>query len=381
LGALASCSSGGFPAASSTANDGSAGVGSGLGTGVRPAIGISTPQPGSSLKVASQVPAAPKPCAISADLVNSCGPWVGAAAGNNPGAPDNSVQQFLYLEELVGHHLNIFRDYHNASGRGPIGNLPLNRTEMYFVKQPDTYLDINWEPAGNWAQADGGDAAVNANIRKVADSIRSVAPHKIFLTVWVEPQNDVSGGTNCPGLVGRAGTPAQYRQMWVNVENIFRAQGTDNVIWTMDYMSYPHFDCLVPQLWPGNSLVDWILYDSYDHDNTIGTTWYNTVGRFYQTLEQDSSPSTDFDSKPWGLGEFNTCQNGSSANTLQYFQQAKQSLEDNTYPRLKMYNIFATTGGGTASTGCLTDYAPNGQLDPAKNALIKALFDIPIFNR
>jgi hypothetical protein len=368
LAVLASCSGSGIPMAS-TAKSSSA------------AAGITTPQPSPSLKVAPRVPAPQKRCHVSANLVNSCGPWVGAAASGNPGAPDNGIQQFRYLEQMLGHHLDIFRDYHNASGTGPIGSLPLNQDELYFVKQPDTYLDVNWKPAGDWAQADGGDAAVNADIRKVADSIKAVAPRKIFLTVWVEPQDGVSGGTNCPGLVGKAGTPAQYRQMWRNVESIFSAQGVDNVIWTIDYMSYPHFSCLVPQLWPGNSLVDWVLYDSYDHDNSTGTNWANTVGRFYQTLEHDSSPSVDFDSKPWGLGEFNTCKNNSPANIEQYFLQAKQSIDADTYPRLKMYNIFATTGGGTASPGCLTDYGPNGKPDPSKNALIKSLFSGPVFNR
>lgn len=374
LAALAGCGSGTIAASSTTAKNGSAV------TGINAATGIITPPPSAKIAPGGSKSVSPKSCSVSANLVNSCGPWVGAAASGNPGAPSNDVEQFQYLEKLIGHHLSIFRDYHNASGKGVIGNLPLNRTEMYFVKEPNTYLDINWKPAGSWGVADGGNASVNESIRKVADSIRSVAPHKIFLTVWVEPQNDVSGGTNCPGLDGHAGTPAQYRQMWANVENIFRGQGVTNVIWTMNYMSYPHFDCLVPQLWPGNDLVDWVLYDTYDHDNTTGTTWANTVGRFYNTLESDSSPSVDFDSKPWGLGEFNTCQNPSLANTQAYFQQGAQAIRDNTYPRLKMYNIFATTGGGTASRGCLTNYTPTGQLDTEKMSLIKALFDAPIFS-
>jgi hypothetical protein len=340
-----------------------------------------SPSPSPGISVAAQVPAAPKACAVSANLVNSCRPWVGAAANGNPAAPDSAAQQFLYLERLLGHHLDIFRDYNNATGNGPIGMLPLNPDELYMVKQPGTYLDVNWKPAVNWAQADGGDAAINAKIRKVADNIKAVAPHKLFLTVWVEPQGGVSGGTNCPGVHGNAGTPAQYKQMWRNVESIFRAQGVHNVVWTMDYMSYPKFDCLVPQLWPGNHLVDWVLYDSYDHDNKLGTNWSNTVGRFYDLLEQDSSPSVDFDSKPWGLGEFNTCRNRSQTNALAYFQQARQAIESDTYPRLKMFNIFADTGGGTASRGCLTDYNPSGQQDASKNSAIKAIFNSPVLNR
>jgi hypothetical protein len=347
--------------------------------------GIGVPKPTSSpspqITVTAQVPPPPKPCAVSRLLVNSCRPWVGAAANGNPAAPYSAKAQFLYLERLLGHHLDIFRDYNNATGYGPVGMLPLNPDEKYFAQQPGTYVDVNWKPATNWAQADGGDPAVNAKIKQVADNIKAVAPHKIFLTIWVEPQKDVSGGTNCPGVTGNAGTPAQYKQMWRNVEKIFKAQGTTNVIWAMDYMSYPKWDCLVPQLWPGNNLVDWVLYDSYDHDNRFGSNWINTVGRFYHLLEQDSSPSVNFDSKPWGLGEFNTCQNPSTANAVQYFLQAKQAIEANAYPRLKMYNIFADTAGNTASPGCLTDYNPDGQLNPSKNAAIKSLFNSPIFNR
>jgi len=339
------------------------------------------PSPSATISVAAQVPPPPKACSVSAMLVNSCRPWIGAAANGNPAAPHSSAQQFLYLERLLDHHLDIFRDYNNAKGHGPTGMLPLNADELYMARQPGTYLDVNWKPATTWAQAGGGDPAINARIAKVARNIKAIAPHKLFLTIWVEPQNDVSGGSNCPGLAGTAGTPAQYKQMWRNVESIFRAQGVTNVVWTMDYMSYPKWDCLVPQLWPGNKLVDWVLYDSYDHDNGTGSNWSNTVGQFYNLLEQDSTPATDFDSKPWGLGEFNTCQNRSQANALAYFQQARQAIEDNTYPRLKMYNIFADTGGGTASRGCLTDYTPQGQKNASKNEAIKSVFNSPVFSK
>jgi hypothetical protein len=345
----------------------------------------STPKPSASpspsISVAAQVPSPPKACAVSATLVNSCRPWLGAAVNGNPGASNSLIQQFLYLEKLIGHHLDIYRDYHSASANGDLATLPLDPTELSIAKQPGTYLDVNWMPAEQWAQADGGDASVNAVIKKVADNIKAIAPHKIFLTISFEPQNDVSGGTNCPGLVGNSGTPAQYRQMWQNVEKIFKAQGTDNVIWAIDYQGDPTFDCLVPQLWPGNNLIDWVLYDSYDHDTKLGSTWSNTVGRFYQFLSQTSSPSVDFDAKPWGLGEFNTCKNKSSANTVQYFQQAKQAIDANTYPNLKMYLIFSATGSGHSSKGCLPDYTPGGQLDPSKDSVVKEFFNSPIFNR
>ena len=329
---------------------------------------------------ARAVPPAPRPCAVSATLVNSCRPWLGAAAAGNPGAQRNGIAQFLYLERLIDHHLDIYRAYNSAPGKGANSSLPLTPIELAAIRQPDTYADVNWQPAATWAQADGGNPAVNARIAKAADNIKAVAPHKIFLTVWWEPQNAVSGGTNCPTR-GQAGTPAQYKLMWQNVERIFAAQGANNVVWTMDYAaSYPGEDCLVTQLWPGNNLVDWVIFDSYDHDNPKGgTSWSGTVGRFYHVLQQDSSPSVDFDAKPWGLGEFGTCQTKSTANSRQYFLQAKQSIESNAYPKLKMYVMFAVAVRRT-NAGCLTDYDPDGQPDVSKNTDIKSLFNTSLFN-
>jgi hypothetical protein len=46
-----------------------------------------------------------------------------------------------------------------------------------------------------------------------------------------------------------------------------------------------------------------------------------------------------------------------------------------------MFNIFADTGGGTASKGCLTDYSPNGQQNATKNSEIKSLVNSPVFSR
>jgi hypothetical protein len=337
-----------------------------------------SPSPGVSL--AAQVPAPPKACAVSAVLVNSCRPWLGAVVGLNPAAPPSSMAQWAYLERLLDHHLDIFRDFNAPGGTGRIGSIPLNANELYFVKQPGTYLDVNWKPADSWVQADGGDATVNASIKQAADNIKAVAPHKIFLTIWSEPQNDVSGGSNCPDLKGSAGTPAQYRQMWRNVENIFQAQGVHNVVWAMDYQTLASFYCLLPQLWPGNDEVDWVLYDSYDHDNKTGSSWSNTVGRFYQELQQVSSPGVDFDAKPWGLGEYGVCGNKNAANARQYFVQARQSIESGTYPKLEMYNMF-TSLANHPGKACLPDYDYNGQLDATKNSDVKGFVNSSVFNR
>ena len=320
---------------------------------------------------AASLPPRPVNCTPNAILVNPCRPWFGAAANGNPGAPDSKVAQFDYLEQLTGQHLDIFRDYHSPPGSNRLGDLPLNGNEKKLASRPGTYIDVNWKPAATFAQADGGNAVVNRHIDHVAASIKSIAPHKVFMTIWWEPQNDVTSdpGSGCylnPGATG--GTPAQYIAMWRNVESRFRAAGVTNVIWAMDYQAPPTgmYDCLVPRLWPGNNLVDWVIYDTYSRNGHA--TWDNTVGRFYHVLASDSSPSVNFDSKPWGLGEFGTCSNPNTAAANDFYLQAKSALEANTYPKLKMYLAYADTGGPKAGPGCLSNYNNYGQPDTAKQA-------------
>ena len=319
----------------------------------------------------SAPPPGPRDCTPNAILVNPCRPWFGAAANGNPGAPDSKVAQFDYLEQLTGQHLDIFRDYHSPPGSNRLGDLPLNGNEKKLASRPGTYIDVNWKPAATFAQADGGNAVVNRHIDHVAASIKSIAPHKVFMTIWWEPQNDVTSdpGSGCylnPGATG--GTPAQYIAMWRNEESRFRAAGVTNVIWAMDYQAPPTglYDCLVPRLWPGNNLVDWVIYDTYSRNGHA--TWDNTVGRFYHVLASDSSPSVNFDSKPWGLGEFGTCSNPNTAAANDFYLQAKSALEANTYPKLKMYLAYADTGGPKAGPGCLSNYNNYGQPDTAKQA-------------
>jgi len=319
----------------------------------------------------SAPPPGPRDCTPNAILVNPCRPWFGAAANGNPGASDSKVAQFNYLERLVGQPLDIFRDYHSAPGSNALGDLPLNSNEMQIARRPGTYIDVNWKPAATFAQADGGNPVVNRQIDHVAASIKSIAPRKIFMTIWWEPQNDVTSdpGASCylnPNATG--GTPAQYIAMWRNVENRFRAAGVTNVVWAMDYQAPPNgrYDCLVPLLWPGNSLVDWVTYDSYSRNGHA--TWDNTVGRFYHVLESDSSPTVDFNSKPWGLGEFGTCANANTAAANDFYLQAKSAFEAGTYPKLKMYLVYASTGGQKAGPGCLSNYNSFGQPDSAKQA-------------
>lgn len=320
---------------------------------------------------------APVPvCSVSAELVNSCRAWLGGAAAGNPGAAKDPTAQFEHLESLVGQPMDVFRDYDNCSAtRCTTGTIPLaaGSPEQYFATH-GKYVDVNWKPATNFSDADGGNAAVNAEITTAARNIRAIAPRQVFLTVWHEPQNDVTSGTStCGHLKGTAGSPQQYVAMWHNVASIFAHEGVTNVVWNMDYMGsagqFGQWNCLVPQLWPGNDLVDWVTWDTYSR----GKTWDQTSGAFYRLLENDNSTSTDFEAKAWGIGEFGTCKQPTTGITAaQYYDSVTSAITAGTYPRLKMYLVFADTGNNSGP-GCLTDYDDSGRPDPAKQAAFNRL--------
>lgn len=171
----------------------------------------------------------PTNCQPNDILINPCRPWVGAAAKGNPGAPGqtppgkDAISQFTYFEQLAGHPMDIYRDYHssltahNSNSTLPFDpNTPAGKVEIQLSNRSNTYVDINWNPTDTWQQSfpvsQGGDPATNANIVKTAQNIKSVAPQKVFLSLWHEPQLNVSTGTNCPiptRTSAVAGSPAQ----------------------------------------------------------------------------------------------------------------------------------------------------------------------------
>ena len=215
---------------------------------------------------------------------------------------------------------------------------------------------------------------VNAQIDQVADSIASVAPAKIMLTLHHEPEPDVSPGTSsCSGLKGSFGSPSDYRAMWRNIEGRFAARGVTNVVWVMNYMSYQNWDCLLPELWPGNDLVDWVMFDPYN--SSTSHSWSASVGRFYNLLTAKSDSTHDYLSKPWGLAEFGVGGSTTQAQAYSYYDAARASVEANQFPRLKAY--IALDADGTTRTR--TSYSVAGVLDPVEQQHFNALANSPAF--
>jgi chitodextrinase len=309
-------------------------------------------------------------CVVDEILVNSCRPWLGATAGRYPQVSSSFRSQIAYHEQRIGRQVDIVHTYH------PPGDMPLSADERYFISRPDTISFINWKPTVAWIDAAGGNATVNAQIDRVADAFNSVGPNKVFLTLSHEPENDVSVGhcTN-PRSGARGGSPADYKAMWRNVRARFDARGVDNVVWVMNYMNWPDWDCLIDDVYPGDDLVDWIVFNGYGGPSY--PNYVTNVGHFYDLLTDLSIPGRDLASKPWGIVEW-SARNASEQVGTSYFNQARTALESNRFPNLKAYMAYDMVGSNGNENRVA--YTGDGVYSQARMNAYAAFANSPVFS-
>ncbi|HSE29562.1 MAG TPA: glycosyl hydrolase [Candidatus Saccharimonadales bacterium] len=315
-------------------------------------------------------------CTVSTQLVNSCRAWLGATAGGyaqvgsdlntqlnffNKRLNDASVLTDASKSVAIDKKMDIAHVYH------PQGtNLFSGSASAVLNNNSFPYVFVNWKPlpAGyKWKDANGSNSTVNNYIAQGAQAVKGLGSRKIFLTIWHEPENDVSSG-NCTSNAGGAsmGSPSEYVDMWRNVRSIFDAQGVGNVVWVMNYMGFSNWDCLVAKLYPGNAYVDWIVYDQYGS----GTTGFNaSVERFYNFLSNNSNNTTNYNSKIWGLAEHgynNVSSQSNDARARDYWTEGKNAVLANKFPKIKMWVVFDTSTNGSSRVG----YNFSGGVDVAE---------------
>ncbi len=283
-------------------------------------------------------------CGYDEKLVPKCGMWLGGWGNDYLSTSWDWRNNVLDHEARIGRQLDVVRYYHGPTGP-PLSNSYTGNMERFFLNRSNTLLLLNWKPAEPWSNGGGNNATTNSYIDQAADNIKAIAPKKIMLIIYHEPENDVSGGTNnCPsnGYASSAssGTPAEYRAMWQNVRNRFDAKGVNNVVWVMNYMGFNRYDCMVKDLWPGNHLVDWVMWNPYFWGNH---TWQSEVSRFYNFLNSNSTSTHDFKSKPYGFAEWGSWYD-TQAPAYKLYDDAKLHLNLNTFPNLKLISIFDAIG-------------------------------------
>jgi hypothetical protein len=318
--------------------------------------------PGPVLSAAADTPTSPG-CQLLPDLEPSCGVILGAFPTSFGGG--NVAQRFYNFNNASGSTLSAAREYKRPGQR-------LSPTDRAMAKTPGAFLTVTWKPTGIWADADGGDAQVNHWITRMARSIKKLGSTKIMLDIYHEPERSVSGGADCPSSIyqGSSGTPAQYRAMWSNVESIFASHHVTNVVWAIDYTGFSKWNCMIGDLWPGDDLVDWILWDPYTSDTR---TFASSVQDMYTALTEQSGVGHDYLSKAWGLGEFGDYARSTSIQN-NFYSTIKTALDTNEFPKLKLLLAFDAKGNLGDSR---IAYNGTGHYDAAELANFNTLDEDP----
>jgi len=324
----------------------------------------------------SPSPEQPADCVVGRDLVNPCRPWFGATANGYPEAREHDkLDQMRDFERRVGRRMDVARTYH------VVGDNQLSETDRYYAGRPGTLLLTSWQPTGDWSRADGSDPEINAAIDEMARSVKSLGDTRIMFSVFHEPENDLSTAPMCPPgtpVQGQAGTAEEYRTMWRTVRDRFDAAGVNNVVWVMNYMGYHAYNCMIDAVYPGDDLVDWILFNAYDQGDT-DVDFGGEVANMYDQLLQRSTPRHDYASKPWGLAEWGIY-DSSQRSAYRYYAQARASVESEEYPKLKLYSIFDSADPNTGDGSYRVAFGTNGRRDQREQRAFNDFARSPALN-
>lgn len=325
-------------------------------------------------------------------LVPKCGhPYLGAYAYNYSGATGTHFySQLKYHESRIGRNVSIAHAYNSPSQNNNKALTPLER-HVAGGTANNTYLLVDWDLTDKWADASSG--AEDRTIDSMARSI-SLVGNTVFLALGYEPQGKVSKDSNCTKYGqpnGSDGSAANYVDMWHHVHNRFAADNVTNVVWVLIYQSYqtPLFNCMVPDLYPGDSYVDWVaadIYDTrYDHKSTgapIGWHTPNTrpengTGIGDQVYTEFSNDG--FGNKPWMVSEFGS--DSSLDDAVTFYRQIRDGLDEGVFPNFQAYLVFDNYCSQIEYSGPCTQPGTPPHLDTAKQKVyINQVADFPAWH-
>jgi hypothetical protein len=311
-------------------------------------------------------------CTVSANLVNSCRPLYGTAMATitpYSQAASDQVSQMKYQDQRIGHTSDIAHIFDSP------GHNDISANGKTLINDGYTLM-LNWKPASPWVN--GSNGSDNAAIDTMAASLKSVAPHKVMLVIWHEPENDVTpGGADCTVSKGAQGTAAQYVAMWQYTVTRLRADGVTNAVYVEYFENYPPLLCNnINQLYAGDNYVDWIGFDTYaQYGSFASVAWDTIVGRFYNFLTANSNSTHNYLSKPWMISEMGIA-NFSVADEETWYQQATTAITNDTFPNLKAIVDFDDNNPSTGVAENRQAYDDAGAFVQAKqdNAIPNAIF-------
>ena len=215
--------------------------------------GEQKPRPVPADPAADALPPPHSTCGILPKLVPKCGAWWGVAS--NPLGSETWDQALINFESKIGRTVNITHYYHRS------GQLFPNTSEIDRANQQGKrrILLLNYKPEAGRTWRQVGMGAVDGELDRLAEYMRTHFSQPFFFTVHHEPEDEVRQ------TAGSGYTAADYRLMYRHVVLRLQQRGVNNLVRVMNYMGLPTWgsQSWFTALYPGNDVVDWIAYDPY----------------------------------------------------------------------------------------------------------------------
>jgi beta-mannanase len=224
-------------------------------------------------------------------------------------------------ESQMGRKFDIAHFYHQWTSNFPTA-------EERAIAAEGRLLLLNWKMPSPWSSVAGG--GQDGQIAAAAGRLKALG-RKVFLAPHHEPEDQV----------GSYGSASDYARAFRRIVDGFRKAGASNVIFVWNVMGYVGgYGGTYPDLYPGDSYVDWIAYDPY---NWVGCK----SGHKGRSFAEITKPMYDWTAahhpnKPLMLAEFGLReQPAGMPSKAQWFRDALVSLKT-TRTRIKALVYFNT---------------------------------------
>ncbi|MGA8113876.1 MAG: glycosyl hydrolase, partial [Actinocatenispora sp.] len=196
-------------------------------------------------------------CTVSANLVPSCGAWLGIwPRTRGDGTLTTDLRGNLAsLEQRLGRRVDLVSRYYGWGQLPPDGTDTAWRDQHHLLLIDLRARDFSTNRYVTWRSIARGDH--DRYLRTVASRLRDFRS-PVFFSFNQEPEQELEHGT------GQAGGPKDFAAAYRHIHDVVTGAGAHNVRWVWWVMGYLGHVDWYPDLYPGDRYVDWVSYDPYD---------------------------------------------------------------------------------------------------------------------
>jgi len=281
-------------------------------------------------------------------------PREGAWWGSYPGQAAGNVEA---REARYGRQVDVLHRYHDWDDAWPTA-------EEQAYAAHGRFLFEGWENrifgggAVCWADVAGGahDAAIDAQAQRLA-----AFGGRLFVSFMHEPEDNV--GTCQPGAVNDPladmGSAEDFKAAFRRVVERVRPVAP-NVVWVLVLMGHDPAGSWA--LYPGDDVVDWMAWNTYNWANCAGRT--NDTWRGFQQTQQGMYALLDAvgNDKPRMIGEYGSHDDPAMGSKEQWLRDVPAVLRL-AMPKVKAVVYFDGVGAPVPGDPCnwIVDSSPRAQ--------------------